>query len=324
MHIRQKMERADVRYVMDNVEIPVVSQYKYLGCVIDEHLELNDVVEEKATAGKKALGAWLSRCRVELGDIGVGMFRKLMTSLVESTMLYSAKIWGCNRNLEQVAIEHTKLRALRMSFGVRTLHPKASLLAEMGDLPVRWRAKLRCMLFRVRVLSSDVYCDGRLIRQVATEAVRFGRGSWLCKISVCCSKFGWQEISMKDVRGLSNTEVKEILESIAWRKTLEEWDREMEVKLKLSMLKRIINLDERSDCAGLRQRADRRMMIKLRGGRAAFQIETGRWHGVAREDRICEECGKGEVEAVEHWLLRCETWKTHREPLHDSNGARTL
>ena len=103
MHIRQKkMERADVRYVIDNVEIPLVSQYKYLGCVIDEHLELNDMVEEKAMAGKKALGAWFSRCRVELGDIGVGTFRKLMTSLVESTMLYGAEIWGCNRNIERV------------------------------------------------------------------------------------------------------------------------------------------------------------------------------------------------------------------------------
>ena len=155
-----------MRYVIDNVEIPVVSQYKYLGCVIDEHLELNDMVEEKAMAGKKALGVWFSRCRVELGDIGVGTFRKLMTSLVESTMLYGAKIWGCNRNME--GVEQIQLRALRMFFGVGTLHPKASLLAEMGELPARWRAKLRCMLFWVRVLSSDAY-DGRLIRRVATE-----------------------------------------------------------------------------------------------------------------------------------------------------------
>ena len=60
--IRQKkMEKADVRYVIDNVEIPVVSKYKYLGSVIDEHLELNDMVEEKAMAGNKALGAWFSR-----------------------------------------------------------------------------------------------------------------------------------------------------------------------------------------------------------------------------------------------------------------------
>ena len=104
-----------------------------------------------------------------------------------------------------------------------------------------------------------------------------------------------------------------MLESIARRKTWDEWGREMEVKPKLSMLERITNLDEWSDCAGLRQRADRRMMIKLGGGTAAFQIETGRWHGVAREIEYAE-CGKGKVEDVEHWLLRCETWKTHRKP----------
>ena len=42
---------------------------------------------------------------------------------------------------------------------------------------------------------------------------------------------------MKDVRGLSNTEVKEMLESIAWRKTREKWGHELEVKPKLSMLR---------------------------------------------------------------------------------------
>ena len=65
-----------------------------------------------------------------MGDIGAGTFRKLMSSLVESTMLNGAEILGCNRNLE--GIERTQLRALRMFFRVGTLHPKVSLLAEMG------------------------------------------------------------------------------------------------------------------------------------------------------------------------------------------------
>ena len=95
---------------------------------------------------------------------------------------------------------------------------------------------------------------------------------------------------------LSNA-VEEMLESIAWRKAQEEWGCGMGVKPKLTMLKRITDLDEWSDCPGLRQRADRRMMIKLRGGTAAFQIETGRWwreEGVAREERVCRESGSGE------------------------------
>ena len=46
---------------MGGQEIPMVSSNKYLGCVIDEHLTLKDMVEDRAAAGKKALGSWLGR-----------------------------------------------------------------------------------------------------------------------------------------------------------------------------------------------------------------------------------------------------------------------
>ena len=57
------------------------------------------------------------------------------------------------------------------------------------------------------------------------------------------------------------------------------------------------------------------MMLKLRGGTAAFQIEMGRWHGVKREDMVCKECDSGEVEDVDHWLLQCSAWEDFRKPL---------
>ena len=67
------------------------------------------MVEEKAIAGKKALGAWLNRCKAEVGDVGVVTFKKLMSALVDSTTLYGAENWGCRRSLE--AIEQVQLRA---------------------------------------------------------------------------------------------------------------------------------------------------------------------------------------------------------------------
>ena len=50
------------------------------------------------------------------------------------------------------------------------------------------------------------------------------------------------------------------------------------------------------------------MMLKLRGGTAAFQIEMGRWHGLKREEWVCKECDSREVEDVCHWLLQCSAW----------------
>ena len=56
MHMRKKtVERCEVEYEVDGGVIPMVSSYKYLGCVVDEHLELKEMVEERAAAGRRAL-----------------------------------------------------------------------------------------------------------------------------------------------------------------------------------------------------------------------------------------------------------------------------
>ena len=65
MHMRKKVvERCEMEYLVDGEVIPMASSYKYLGCNVDEHLELKEMVEEKAAAGKRALGAWMNRCKL--------------------------------------------------------------------------------------------------------------------------------------------------------------------------------------------------------------------------------------------------------------------
>ena len=54
-------------------------------------------------------------------------------------------------------------------------------------------------------------------------------------------------------------------------------------------------------------------MAKLRGGTAALRMETGRWGGLKREERLCKQCRREEVEDEEHFLLRCEGWTQERE-----------
>ena len=62
MHTKKKMvERCEVEYKVDGEVILMVSGYKYLGCVVHEHLEFKEMVEEKVVVGRRVLGAWLSR-----------------------------------------------------------------------------------------------------------------------------------------------------------------------------------------------------------------------------------------------------------------------
>ena len=60
-----------------------------------------------------------------------------------------------------------------------------------------------------------------------------------------------------------------------------------------------------------------RMLAMLGGVTASLRIETGRWIGLKREERICRQCTMGEIEDEEHFLLRCEDLKQEREAVVD-------
>ena len=96
---------------------------------------------------------------------------------------------------------------------------------------------------------------------------------------------------------------------------MSEWHQEMATKPKLSLLNTIFNLGLTQICWRVQDRVTRSMLMKLRGGTAHFQVETGRWQGVAREDRVCRECDDGMIEDVHHWLLSCPEWSNLRQPI---------
>ena len=48
----------------------------------------------------------------------------------------------------------------------------------------------------------------------------------------------------------------------------------------------------------MKRKRDRSVIMNIRGGTAALQIEIGRWQGVEREETESKECQSGEVDDV--------------------------
>ena len=51
----------------------------------------------------------------------------------------------------------------------------------------------------------------------------------------------------------------------------------------------------KSRCVQVGRKSLRRILAKLKGGMAELRVESGRWVGLSKEDRICTQCGSGEV-----------------------------
>ena len=149
-----------------------------------------------------------------------------------------------------------------------------------------------------------------------------GKGAWVKNMAKCVGDFGWSGMGVDavPVKNLSDSEIQEMLESVAWRRVTSMMKEDMEDKPKLSILREIADLKLESSCALVKVKRERTMLMKLRGGTAAFQIEVGRWQGVTRDDRVCKECQSGEVEDVCHWLLQCPAWDHIRRPLLTQPG----
>ena len=156
---------------------------------------------------------------------------------------------------------------------------------------------MRWVKFWLKVLNNEMY-EGRLLRKIARQATECGKGIWVKNMAKCVGEFEWQSIGGDAIKGLTDAEIGDMLTSVAWRKVRSMLMKELEERPKLGMMKEIAALELESSCAVLKRKRDRRMMIKLRGGTAAFQIEVGRWQGVKRKERTCKECQSEEVEDI--------------------------
>ena len=114
---------------------------------------------------------------------------------------------------------------------------------------------------------------------------------------------------MRASSGLSLSEVKHILKCTAWRRAREGWKEEARARPKLEVMGRLMDCRCEARCVEVDCKRQRRMLMKLRGGTAELRIETGRWCGLRRDERICKMCDEGEMENVEHFYCTVMVWQ---------------
>ena len=57
------------------------------------------------------------------------------------------------------------------------------------------------------------------------------------------------------------------------------------------------------------------ILCKFRCGSHRLPVETGRWHGLSRSDRLCHLCGSSDIGDEYHYILSCKSLKEDRKKL---------
>ncbi len=109
--------------------LPIVTKYKYLGIVITEFIDYNNVVAQiLADAANRALGSFINKY-TKICDFGYYAYTKSFHSAVGPILDYASEVWGYKIFTEIDAVQN---KAIRIFWGVHTFVPIAAINGDMG------------------------------------------------------------------------------------------------------------------------------------------------------------------------------------------------
>ena len=108
--------------------LKVVSQYKYLGIILNEFLNFNNTADMLASAAGRALGSIIGKAKNNK-DLGYHAFTTLYNNCVVPVMDYASAVWG--RKTYKIC-DNVQLRACRFHMGISRLAPIPGIVGDMG------------------------------------------------------------------------------------------------------------------------------------------------------------------------------------------------
>jgi len=161
VHFRaSSVTRTTETFYCGDAQLPIVSQYRYLGLLFTETLNYETMTTCAAKAASRALGVIIAKSKV-MGGMPYATFKKLYDTTVWPIMEYGACIWGTR---EHASVNAVQRRACQHLLGVGRFTPTAAINGDMGwTLPSerQWlavsRVWYRCCTMRHDRVNSRIF-----------------------------------------------------------------------------------------------------------------------------------------------------------------------
>ena len=134
VHFRKKKTpRMTAGFVLtENIEI--VSNYKYLGILVNEHLNADSYIDQLAKAASRGLGNLIGKTNGNL-DLSYAVFTKLYHSCIAPIMDYRSRAWSLGGSAAK--LDAVQNRAIRYFCGLPKTTP---ILRLEGDMDGSWES----------------------------------------------------------------------------------------------------------------------------------------------------------------------------------------
>ncbi len=302
MHFRKKTcNKTIFDFTINGVPLEVVSEYKYLGILLNEHLDFEKTAELLSSAAGRALGGVINKVKWNK-DLGYQTYSKLIDSCVIPILLYGSGVWGLKKFK---CCEDVILRACRYYIGVHRLAPIPGIQGDMGWLDCKSRWTQEAVRLYNRFIAMD---NSRINKKIFLYDRQKSANNWSKKfhkitddlnLTVFCNN---QSIIPLD-----------LVKSRLWDNFKVDWEHHCATKPKLRtyvMHKKDVNVASHI-CSNL-PKYERSLISQLRLGILPIRIETGRYSNLPEQQRICLLCDSNQVENELHFVFQCHLYDIER------------
>ena len=318
IHFRpNSVNRTESVFTFGDKQLKTVDRYKYLGLLMTEHLNYEEMAKHVAKSASRALSLLVTKFK-SCGGLAFRTYSKLFENTVMGIINYGAAVWGTK---EYRCINSIQLKAARFFLGVGRYTPNSGVLEDIGWDPVlakQWKAVMN-QWSRMKSMS-----DQRLNYKIFAWSERsVGRSckNWHYRLKHMLTEAGIevQQAGINSRNAVLNTYTYIVNEHIIkWINDIRrENARQGTGKNKLRLYRCFKNdymTENYVTC--MMPRGHRAAFSKFRCGVAPIRVETGRYERLALEDRHYFNCSN-QVEDEERVLLHCPIYQEIRQTLFD-------
>ena len=302
-------------FIYNGKKLECVEEFTYLGIVFTKKGLTSKTVTSRETASKKAMFAFLSRCKKNRLPIDVQL--DVFNKTVVPCMLYGAEMWGYN---SAECLEIIQKKFLKYSLKLQSSTSTAMLYCETGYLTVETEIKIKIVTFWVNLLIGRKDKFSYKLYLICLSLYRRGLiiFKWLDQVVNILNETGFSYVFISqlnfDEKFLKNVllpKIKIVVRDQAKQALLEKINNGCSFALYPSIY----------TPHGV-QLYLRKMppdiwipLIKIRTSNHKLPIQFHDWKIVfkPREERTCSVCRTGELGDEMHYIMHCPVFQQDRE-----------
>ena len=299
-------------FFIDDTPLENVTEYTYLGLTVDAKCSFKETLEMLSCKAHRAIYALNSR--YQLKHLPIQAALKLFDSTIVPILLYGSEVWSIYENVDDKEWDSNRIEKIHTQFlkrilGVNRSTTNIMVRGELGRYPLRIQTDSRTINF-AKHISEECKPSALVHYSMEYEKSITNRKTIISYINDLSDKLTKNEVSKKLITEHSKSNIKKILEAnyqLSWKSRMKNCSK----ALTYGSYKNRINLE--AYLSLITNRADRRIMSKLRLSDHCLTIERGRHckPPIERDKRFCLSC-KDKIEDETHFILECDMFKEER------------